>query len=551
MEWNSKLHISTIDGNSISEAEQKKIRNIISTSSWESMDDSELGNFFAQMCSAFPKYEVRAYTSSPDVDFNFTLYYSPANSSEYYNVADSMITHDNEFLKIGLSYEESENLALIITSPEWIQLFNSMYRCVNSIEDTFTTGQWVSNFYAIMNEKEKFSKKVKESISRVKPLEEINTLSCDEMSKLIMKVCDRFPELEIRASVYLDDGSDNYTLFYSRKKAKKYQKYILNQSEYEKLELSNKYTFKKCCAILLTLSSKYWLKTFNNLISAELKPEDEIGFMIIGKNEDEIGFDTDIYFKNDDSLVDVVVSGDVKYLGPAVFDNCNNLRKLTFGEGVIGLGSYCVTFCNALTNIKLPSTLKDNLNYGGSDPSAFNNCNNIEHIEVANSNPYMKSINGVVFVIKDDGLLLTYYPPKKKDSIYTIPDGVIEVEKGAFNQNPYIRKLIIPETLKLIGLKEFRYCKLKYIEVNENNSYYKTIDGVLFTKNPHGLSLIYYPPLKEDKIYYMPDGVVQIDEKIFNNKFLDEIVVNKLTQNIDKDAFEISMYGNQYKLKKR
>ena len=60
----------------------------------------------------------------------------------------------------------------------------------------------------------------------------------------------------------------------------------------------------------------------------------------------------------------------------------------------------------------------------------------------------------------------------------------------------------------------FLDCKnLKSIEINKNNNKYKSIDGVLFTKD--GKTLITYPASKEESSYIIPIDVEEIEFDAF------------------------------------
>ena len=58
----------------------------------------------------------------------------------------------------------------------------------------------------------------------------------------------------------------------------------------------------------------------------------------------------------------------------------------------------------------------------------------------------------------DDRTFLTAYPHKKKDSIVIIPEGTTKIDSSTFMGNPYIRRIIIPESVKVLNVNIANSC---------------------------------------------------------------------------------------------
>ena len=96
----------------------------------------------------------------------------------------------------------------------------------------------------------------------------------------------------------------------------------------------------------------------------------------------------------------------------------------------------------------------------------------VQNIEIAESNPYYKSIDGVVY--SKDGKKLIKFSPKRRCYTFKIPEGVEEIDVHAFDWNNYIFKIQLPETLKNLKAGTFATCeklstiyipsKMEYIE---------------------------------------------------------------------------------------
>ena len=85
--------------------------------------------------------------------------------------------------------------------------------------------------------------------------------------------------------------------------------------------------------------------------------------------------------------------------------------------------------------------------------------------------------------------------------------------------------------------RQFEY--LENINVSPDNPVYKSIDGVLFSKD--GKKLIWYPPTKnEGKSYTVPNSVKTIASRAFYQAKITEIKLNNNIEKIDERAFSLS-----------
>lgn len=131
----------------------------------------------------------------------------------------------------------------------------------------------------------------------------------------------------------------------------------------------------------------------------------------------------------------------------------------------------------------------------------------IQNIEVTESNPYYKSIDGVVY--SKDGKRLLKCSPKRRCYTFKIPEGVEEIDVHAFDWNNYIFKIQLPETLKNLKTGTFAKCEklstiyipstMEYIEDGCFADYFYTF-GLVRIKNrklPKNLIKAISPKLPE------------------------------------------------------
>ena len=140
----------------------------------------------------------------------------------------------------------------------------------------------------------------------------------------------------------------------------------------------------------------------------------------------------------------------------------------------------------------------------------------------------------------------------KAESI-TIADTVETVGSGAFDSMRSLTSLHIPAGVKEFSEIAIQNCRdLAEVTVDGNNKYYKSMDGVLYTKD--GSVLIHYPAQKTDKTFTIPSSVIWIEWCGFD--FNDHLTELNIGENVQVFADSIGLFsklekitvasGNQY-----
>ena len=121
------------------------------------------------------------------------------------------------------------------------------------------------------------------------------------------------------------------------------------------------------------------------------------------------------------------------------------------------------------------------------------------------------------------------------------PDGevVIAINPNAFEGCNTLEAVSIPESIKTIGKDAFKACpSLVCIEVDMDNDYYSSVNGVLFSKNKD--LLIKYPSNKSSEKYYLNPNVKSFESCAFEDvKNLSELLYTK-----SKESFEAITIGD-------
>ncbi len=119
----------------------------------------------------------------------------------------------------------------------------------------------------------------------------------------------------------------------------------------------------------------------------------------------------------------------------------------------------------------------------------------------------------------------------------TIPDSVTSIGNSAFSRFTNLTEITIPNSLTSIGEYAFSGCtKLAGFTVEEGNTHYQAIDGVLYTKD--GATLIQYPFGKTATSLTIPDGVTSIGNSAFSHcSSLTSITIPDSVTSIGDGAF--------------
>ena len=265
----------------------------------------------------------------------------------------------------------------------------------------------------------------------------------------------------------------------------------------------------------------------------------------------------DSAFYNCKSIINITIPESVKYIGDRAFSWCTALTNITIPDGVTDIGDYMFQYCTSLTNITIPDSVT---NIG---KAAFYYCEkladiyykagaeNFEEITIADSNEcltnatihynYGKEVvysEGLEFTSNGDGTCSVsgigtctdsdiVIPPVSPDgdkvtavgycafggldtiTSITIPDGVISISEEAFLLCSQLVYLSIPKSVTTIGYNAFLLSsKLVSFTVDENNAYFQSIDGNLYSKD--GKTLICYAFGKTENTFIIPEGVTNI-----------------------------------------
>ena len=100
------------------------------------------------------------------------------------------------------------------------------------------------------------------------------------------------------------------------------------------------------------------------------------------------------------------------------------------------------------------------------------------------------------------------------------------------------KTVVLPETIEWITTSAFYMTSVENFIVAEGNSYFKSVDGVIYSKD--GKTLVCYPCEKKADNYVVPDGVTKIDQFACSSAAIKTITLPSSLKTIEYNAFSES-----------
>ena len=168
----------------------------------------------------------------------------------------------------------------------------------------------------------------------------------------------------------------------------------------------------------------------------------------------------------------------VKRIERNAFSNCQELKTVTFAEGLQTIENGAFFNCSALTKVNLPNSLKTLGDYAFAEtalsglriPAGVKSIGmecadgkGFKGYTVDEANAYFSADGNGVLFNKNKSVLL-HYPAKAAATSYRVPAGVAVIADYAFNSAKKLTEIQLPDGLKEIGDSAFELCtKLKKI----------------------------------------------------------------------------------------
>ncbi|MDD6994581.1 MAG: leucine-rich repeat protein [Candidatus Borkfalkiaceae bacterium] len=264
-------------------------------------------------------------------------------------------------------------------------------------------------------------------------------------------------------------------------------------------------------------------------------------------------------------LQSVTFNGAIKSFGRYTFAGCTSLQSIDLSKATAtSIAKGMFDGCTSLSNITVNATALPNIT--AINDYAFRNCVSLAKATVVNGTEKtevdftlegftaLKTIGTEAFA-GCDGLTSVVLPTLASAT------GKLTVSASAFNGCANLESVSISKNVSSIGAAAFGSCaKLAKITVNSANSYYKALNGVLYTADgaivcvPAGVEMENYTlKLQEGdtiaagaldgcvnvKKIVLPEAMTSVADKLFQGlTTLEEVVLSSQTESIGANAFE-------------
>ncbi len=220
-------------------------------------------------------------------------------------------------------------------------------------------------------------------------------------------------------------------------------------------------------------------------------------------------------------------------IGPFALQNCTKVKSLSLPEGLQVISDGAFNHMSGLTNTSLtiPSTVTTiggdydvdyNTGYGCHVFYDMGQNATFNEFIVADGNEYFTAVDGVLYSI--DMTRMIAYPRGKTDTEFEIPEGITQIDEMAFSRAYYLNKIILPDSFILtdtvpanvlnqygnnLAVAIYCYTSINEIAVNDTNTNYCTVDGILYSADKKSL---WYIPNQYSGDVVIEDGTERIEQ---------------------------------------
>jgi len=218
----------------------------------------------------------------------------------------------------------------------------------------------------------------------------------------------------------------------------------------------------------------------------------------------------------------VIISKGITEIGKASFNGANKITGVEIPDSVTLISDYAFQYCKSLTKIEIPGTVKKIGNWWGNvNGQIFNGCSNLKEVILEEG---IEEISGRAF------------DSCSKVKEWKLPKSLKRIGPCAF-RNISVEEFNIPENVESIAATFISSSNLSRINVDSNNKYFTSVDGILFDKD--STRLIKYPENRDGNSYEVPNTVKTIDANAFIScKNLQTIVIADSVEKIGDSAFD-------------
>ena len=219
------------------------------------------------------------------------------------------------------------------------------------------------------------------------------------------------------------------------------------------------------------------------------------------------------YAFNSSNIVNLEIPASVKYVGYGAFFTAKMLQTVKFDGNVEELGKSIFYHCTSLTKATLPDDMTEIAD------KMFMQCDKLADINLPSK---LERIGeGAFYQCKALGNL-------------TFPSTLKEIDEEAFLECSGITAIELPAALEELGGSAFSKTSIASIKLDSNNTHFKLVNDVLYSKD---YTLLYLIPMKGKTSVSLMSACIGINGGAFWGSEIETVAMNKKLLAIDDYAF--------------
>lgn len=248
-------------------------------------------------------------------------------------------------------------------------------------------------------------------------------------------------------------------------------------------------------------------------------------------------------FKDNSQIVSITLSDYILWIYSRAFAGCVNLKNINMSNRLTVIFNNAFEGCSSLTEISFPDSIEElreqafyncvklsSINFPDKDKIEF-------HHDVFENTLWLESKESD-FIVAANAIIKFNIDEDVNELV--IPQGVKTIAIGASLDNSAIETLRFPSSLIDYGSIFVNLKQLNNVFVDNNNTKFASLDGVLFNKDM--TYLLYYPVKKAKEIYVIPEGVTYVDSRLNHNQNLKTLII---PQTLSFDMYEIELITDE------
>lgn len=236
-------------------------------------------------------------------------------------------------------------------------------------------------------------------------------------------------------------------------------------------------------------------------------------------------------------LTEIQIPKSLREIGAYAFQYCSDVKSIELNEGLRVISDGAFNHMSGLETevFVIPSTveiiggnydpiegteIEENTGYGCHVFYDMGKNETFKRFEVEKGNEYFTASDGVLY--NKEKTRLIAYPRGKGDTVFEVPEGIVQMDELCFSRAAYLKKLILPDSYivgdelpknvlnsdaNTLSAAVYTNTSINEIGVKDTNKNYAVKDGILYSKE---LTVLYYIPNQYEGEVNIPDSVVKI-----------------------------------------